>query len=182
MSQFHLNLCSQYSTHVPAHRIQSVQYTCTGTPHSQYSTHVPAHRIPSVQTAISNKTSVQLPLCMPRRHFRYRINSKAVNVQMSVQRLPHGWYATAKNKIWTYLTFIRPCITKIFPNYNQQDATFLDLFISTHALHVSGGSSTHHQEHITLHTASGIGNQLVMYNQLYSYVLLMMGGGTEWNM
>ena len=46
-----------------------------------------------------------------------------------------------------------------FPNYNQQDATFLDLFISTDALHVSGGSSVHHQEHVTVHTASGIVNQ-----------------------
>jgi hypothetical protein len=36
----------------------------------------------------------------------------------------------------------------IIPNYSQQDATFLDLFIFTDALHVSGGSSTHHQEHI----------------------------------
>jgi len=44
------------------------------------------------------------------------------------------------------------------PNYNQQDATFLDLFISTDALHVSGGSSAHHQEHKTVHTASGIVN------------------------
>jgi len=33
---------------------------------------------------------------------------------------------------------------------------FLNLFISTDALHVSGGSSVHHQEHITVHTASGI--------------------------
>ena len=32
---------------------------------------------------------------------------------------------------------------------------FLDLFISTDALRVSGGSSAHHQEHITVHTASG---------------------------
>jgi hypothetical protein len=48
---------------------------------------------------------------------------------------------------------------KLIPNYNQQDAKFLDLFISTDALHVSGGSSTHHQEHITVHTASGIVNQ-----------------------
>jgi len=45
------------------------------------------------------------------------------------------------------------------PNYNQQDATFLDLFTSKDALHVSGGSSAHHQEHITVHTASGIVNQ-----------------------
>ena len=33
---------------------------------------------------------------------------------------------------------------------------FLTLFIFTDALHVSGGSSAHHQEHITVHTASGI--------------------------
>ena len=46
----------------------------------------------------------------------------------------------------------------IILNYNQQDATFLDLFISTDALHVSGGSSAHHQEHITVCTASGIVN------------------------
>jgi len=32
----------------------------------------------------------------------------------------------------------------IIPNYSQQDATFLDLFIFTDALHVSGSSSTHH--------------------------------------
>jgi len=40
-------------------------------------------------------------------------------------------------------------------NYSQQDATLLE-FISTDAVHVSGGSSAHHQEHITVHTASGI--------------------------
>jgi hypothetical protein len=45
------------------------------------------------------------------------------------------------------------------PNYNQQDATLLDLFIFTNALHVSGGSSAHHQEHIIVYTASGIVNQ-----------------------
>ena len=50
-------------------------------------------------------------------------------------------------------------IFDVIPNYNQQDATCLDLFISTDALHVSGGSSTHHQEHISVHTASGIVNQ-----------------------
>jgi len=46
-----------------------------------------------------------------------------------------------------------------FPNYNRQNATFLDLIISTNALYVSGGSSAHHQEHKTVHTASGIVNQ-----------------------
>jgi hypothetical protein len=47
----------------------------------------------------------------------------------------------------------------VIPNYNQQDAMFLDLLIFTDALHVSGSSSIHHQEHITVHTASGIVNQ-----------------------
>ena len=32
------------------------------------------------------------------------------------------------------------------------------MFISTDALHFSGGSSAHHQEHISVHTASGIVN------------------------
>jgi len=55
---------------------------------------------------------------------------------------------------------------------------FLNLCIFTDALQVSGGSSAHHQEHITVHTASGI----VYVSCMYSYVLLMLGGGTAWNM
>jgi hypothetical protein len=43
----------------------------------------------------------------------------------------------------------------IITNYSQQDATFLE-FIFTDALHVSGGSSAHHQELVTVHTASDI--------------------------
>jgi len=46
----------------------------------------------------------------------------------------------------------------IIPNYSQQD-TFLDLFIFTDAVHVAGGFSAHRQEHINVHTASGIVNQ-----------------------
>jgi len=94
---------------------------------------------------------------------------------------------------FTVLIFICPCIANIIPIYNQQDATFLDLFVSTDALHVSGGSSTHHQEHTIVHTASGIVNQCcclllswMRWNStwrcMYSYVLLMMGGGNAWNM
>jgi hypothetical protein len=39
--------------------------------------------------------------------------------------------------------FCKGCANElfVFPSYNQQDATFLDLFISADALHVSGGSS-----------------------------------------
>jgi len=42
---------------------------------------------------------------------------------------------------------------------NTVACSFLDLFISTDPLHVSGSSSAHHQEHKTVHTASGIVNQ-----------------------
>ena len=56
------------------------------------------------------------------------------------------------------LSFVRPCIANIIPNYNQQDATF-SLFVYIDALHVSGGSYSHHQEHTTVHTASGIVKQ-----------------------
>ena len=45
------------------------------------------------------------------------------------------------------------------PNYSQQEATFLDLFIFTDALHVSDGFSAHHQELTTPHSASVIVNQ-----------------------
>jgi len=58
------------------------------------------------------------------------------------------------------LPFVSPLASSLraIPNYSQQDATFLDLFISKDAVHVSGGCSAHNQEHITVHTASGIVN------------------------
>jgi hypothetical protein len=62
----------------------------------------------------------------------------------------------------SYITFdIHMCVHhNIIPSYSQQDATFLDLFISKDTLHVSGGSSAHHQEHTTVQTASVIVNQI----------------------
>jgi len=47
------------------------------------------------------------------------------------------------------------CNIKITANKMQ---LFLNLSIFTGAVHVSGGSSAHHQEHITVHTSSGIVN------------------------
>jgi hypothetical protein len=47
----------------------------------------------------------------------------------------------------------------LIPNFSHQDATFLELFIFTHALSVSDGSSAHYQEYTTLHTASDSFNQ-----------------------
>jgi hypothetical protein len=111
------------------------------------------------------------------------------------------WFSLRYCFLWcSFLIVIWLCKANIIPNYNQQNATFPDLFISTDTLHVSGGSSAHHQEHITVHTASGIVNHYcclllswmrsmlaaaVVFNTwscMYSYVLLMMSGGTAWNM
>jgi hypothetical protein len=45
-----------------------------------------------------------------------------------------------------FLTFVGTCIRKNIPVYIQQDATLRSLFYLETALHVSGGTSTHHQE------------------------------------
>jgi hypothetical protein len=50
------------------------------------------------------------------------------------------------------LTLMRPCIVSIS---NKMQHYTVYLYLET-ALHVSGGTSTHHQEHIQLSTASGI--------------------------
>ena len=63
------------------------------------------------------------------------------------------------NVFWCIDVIFYIMMTDIIPNYNQQDATFLDLFISIDAVHISGGFSAHHQEYITVHTAAGIVKQ-----------------------
>jgi hypothetical protein len=65
--------------------------------------------------------------------------------------------------LFLFFYILKSVHRNIIPNYSQQNATFLDLFIFTDALHVSGGTSAHHQEHITVHTASGIVNQYSCY-------------------
>jgi len=73
---------------------------------------------------------------------------------------------------------------RIIPNYNQQDATILDLFISTDALHVSCGSSAHHQEHITVRTASGTVNPGSNIGWQYLKLRVQLcapDDGTAWN-
>ena len=44
----------------------------------------------------------------------------------------------------------------MFAEYNEQDATFLNLFISVRRSTCSDGFSVHHQELKTARTASGI--------------------------
>jgi hypothetical protein len=64
------------------------------------------------------------------------------------------------------LTFMGPCIVSIFQYTrisNKMQRYTVYLYLET-ALHVSGGTSTHHQERIQL------------------YALLMMGGSTTRNM
>ena len=101
-------------------------------------------------------------------------------------------------------TFVGPRTINTFTKYKKRDATFVNLFSSQDVPHVSGGSSAHHQDHKTVHTASGIVNQhcrlLVSWKSwnsssstiaagsslgltntrccMYSYELLMMGRGT----
>jgi len=58
-------------------------------------------------------------------------------------------------------------------------------FITIIALHVSGGSSAHHQELKTVYTISGICRDFsdsYRYRGwvVYSFELLMMGRGTAW--
>ena len=54
----------------------------------------------------------------------------------------------------------------------MQHFFFIYLFISTDVLHVSGGSSAHHQEYIPVHTASGIVNQYCCLLLSWMYVQL----------
>jgi hypothetical protein len=52
------------------------------------------------------------------------------------------------------------------------------LFIFTDTLHVSGGFSAHHQEHITVHAASGIVNQYCRYLLLWQQLAAVLVDNT----
>ena len=86
-------------------------------------------------------------------YFSKRISLQNVKTKYIYVKLRSKFYDKSD---YVFLIFTCPCIVHIIPNYSEQEATFLDLLISTDALHVSGGSSAHHQEHINVHTASGI--------------------------
>jgi len=83
-----------------------------------------------------------------------------------------GFYKTRGYRGWTFKFAIHMSVRRnVNPNYNQRDATFLDLFTSTDTLHVSDGSSAHHQEHITVHTASGILSLWFRASQFYTTII-----------
>jgi hypothetical protein len=101
-----------------------------------------------------------LPISIPRRDItpesiRRRLESSTTKLCDTQITNPKGSLALrfGNKKFGTCIILL--CI---IPNYNQKYPTFLELFIYTNALHVSGCSSAHHQEHITVHTASGIVN------------------------
>jgi hypothetical protein len=88
-------------------------------------------------------------------------------------------------------------ISETYPGITNKMQRYTIVFIAINALHVSGGSSAHHQELKTVHTASGICRAFTASYRLltqavrssksstntrccvYSFELLMMGGGTD---
>jgi len=67
--------------------------------------------------------------------------------------------STLDGQIFYFLLSVS-CIHVKRGNYKLQPTrcnfSWIYVFILTDALHVSGGSSAYHQEHMTVHTASGI--------------------------
>ena len=55
-----------------------------------------------------------------------------------------------------YLTFVCPCIVSIIVNDDQQDATILAYLFILNQLYVFRAVFAHHQEHLTVFTASDI--------------------------
>ena len=67
--------------------------------------------------------------------------------------------------------------------YIQQDATLHNLLYLETALHVSGGTSTHHQKHMQLYLEHLVFvTPLLLPAAVALFALLMMGGGTTRNM
>jgi len=74
------------------------------------------------------------------------------------------------------LTFMGPCIVSIFQYISNKMQLYTVYLYPETALHVSGGTSTHHQERIQLYL-----QLLVFVTPLQLYALLMMGGSTTRN-
>ena len=72
------------------------------------------------------------------------------------------------------LTFMGPCIVRIFQYiyiYIQQDAALHSLFYLETALHVLGGTTTHHQEHKQLYLQRLVSFTLLLLPATF-YILL----------
>jgi hypothetical protein len=56
---------------------------------------------------------------------------------------------------FTFLTFMDPCILNVFSIITSKMQRYTMYLFLRNSLHVSGGSSVHHQELKTVYTASG---------------------------
>jgi len=116
------------------------------------------------------------------------IRSKQLHKQLQIQstntaagsRCNDSWIIYFERRSTCFRRFLRPSsgahnCTNTF-RYCQPilqlaaDATFLELFISKGAVHVSDGSSAHHQEQITAQTASGTVNQYCSWQQMQRFL------------
>ena len=111
--------------------------------------------------------------------------SKELHTIFPSVSLPDWHHIAPGIKIWSelcigslhiiFLTFICPCIASMFLKFNQQDATFsrsiyfYRLFYNSTEFHLIHGSSR--QQYWFDNT----------WRSMYSFLLLMMGGGTAWN-
>jgi hypothetical protein len=86
--------------------------------------------------------------------------------------------------LWFYLTFIGPCIANIFAQYNQEDATFHNLFIYfCKTLYMFQTGFTSIISSSKLHTASGSCQTVTATCCcMCSFEFLMMNGKPFWNM
>ena len=75
----------------------------------------------------------------------------------------------------------------IYSSITNKMQSYTKVFITINALHVSGSSSAHHQEHETVYTASSICRVFLLLTAIvseltrccvHSFELLVMGGGT----
>ena len=61
------------------------------------------------------------------------------------------------------LTFMGPCIANLFSSITNKMQRYTIYLCMRNTLHVSGGSSAHHQELKTVYTASGTSSSLACY-------------------
>ena len=83
-----------------------------------------------------------------------------------------------------HLIFMCPCIVSVIFYLRPTRCNYFWFIYFLKALHVSGGSSAHRREHITVHTASGIVNQYccklvswMRWNTLF-FIYLFLKGST----
>ena len=110
--------------------------------------------------------------------------AKIINLVLRMQNLQSrhcsGGWGGAKSvgcraNTLLHLTFIGPCIANTFAEYNQQDDTFLNLFISVgRSTCFRRVFSVRHQELKTAHTASGIGSDQYQQLPVFSSAMIVV--------